>query len=110
VCANGQCGTGCAAGMTNCNGYCTDLSLDYANCGACGQNCFGDGGVQYCVNGQCSRCPADALDCGGTCADPHTDRDHCGDCATRCAAGEVCVAGHCSATCPMGLSNCSGSC
>ncbi len=53
--------------------FCTDLSHDAANCGACGKIC---GGGLAC--------------CGGSCVDTATDDANCGGCQIVCAANQFC--------------------
>lgn len=51
--ADEWCGLGhcCAAGKMWCNGACTDVLADNANCGGCGVQC--SGGTPYCNQGKC---------------------------------------------------------
>jgi hypothetical protein len=111
----------CMGGTTECNVTCVYLSMDPANCGACGNACQPraicvpptDGGNQ----GAC-QCPAGLNVCDGTCSDPTTDPNNCGGCAgaggTACAPGQVCAptdagSGACQTTCGTAV-ECNGSC
>lgn len=63
----------------------------------------------------CSLCLYGMVDCGDKCVDPMTDEDYCGvdsECVggTVCAAGEICVDGTCTLSCPSGQTNCAGAC
>jgi Stigma-specific protein, Stig1 len=44
------------------------------------------------------------------CVDLGSDPQHCGACATACAAGQVCVSGHCTTECLANQTNCNGTC
>lgn len=84
------CGTGAAA-------YCTNLSQDSLNCGACGQLCAQG---EACARGVCApSCLQNETLCGKACADLTTDGHNCGACGRACAAGQVCSAGACAASC-----------
>lgn len=89
-------------GQTNCNGTCSNLDYDYANCGACGRECHGD---EICVYGSCAvedGCTdlfPELTDCDGECADLHKDRNHCGECHNTCLPGQECIEGRCVNTC-----------
>jgi hypothetical protein len=53
TCQTGSCvanPVGCLAGQTTCNGTCTDLMTDEANCGACSHACSAGGA---CLDGAC---------------------------------------------------------
>lgn len=82
-------------GVTDCGGFCTDLSTDSANCGACGASCPLGG---YCQSGACAGlvCPSGLTDCGvGYCVDLGSDPNYCGGCEFGCFAGYDCVNGAC---------------
>lgn len=83
VCNHGACADGCSAGLTNCNGGCTNPLNDPLNCGVCGTTC--DVG-QQCRAGACS-CPTGSLG----------DTANCGLCGRACAVGQSCVSGLCQA-------------
>ncbi|HET6345453.1 MAG TPA: hypothetical protein VFH51_11005, partial [Myxococcota bacterium] len=85
----------CAAqGLTDCGGFCADLSIDAFNCGGCGIVC--DGGV--CEGGACPQvslgCVAPLVECAGLCADLSADPFNCGGCGIVCDGG-VCEGGVC---------------
>jgi hypothetical protein len=58
-------GTGmtCSTGVMTCNGFCVDLQIDNANCGACGNACAA--GSSTCVLGQC-QCSDGGIVCNGS--------------------------------------------
>ena len=86
----------CAAqGLIDCGGFCTDLSVDSANCGACGNSCALGG---YCTGGVCAGlvCFGDLIDCGtGYCVDLNSSPFHCGGCGNFCGVDD-CVNGECA--------------
>jgi hypothetical protein len=101
----------CAAqGLTDCGGYCTNLSSDTRNCGGCGIYCSAD---QLCANGVCQLsavvaypppiagasivdCAAQGLtNCNHICTDLLTDQDNCGGCDIYCIGEQVCDNGVC---------------
>jgi hypothetical protein len=66
---------GCAAGLTNCGGICTDVRFDGSNCGTCGHACKGrvirvgrGPSPFFCFNGRCL--------CQGQCC----NQDDAGNC------------------------------
>jgi hypothetical protein len=120
-CAGGSCGFTCLAGYGNCDGDaangCEAPLNTIANCRNCGITCSFPHAAASCGAGGCAMgaCSADYADCNGVALDgcevnTQTDRTNCGGCGTACAAGQVCSAGSCVASCGTGLTNCSGSC
>ncbi|MDF3037762.1 MAG: Tryptophan synthase alpha chain [Thermomicrobiales bacterium] len=103
----------CAAqGLTDCGGFCADLSSDAFNCGGCGIVC--DSGV--CEGGACPQvslgCVAPLVECGGLCADLSVDPFNCGGCGIVCDGG-VCEGGVCpqiSLGCVLPTVDCGGAC
>ena len=101
-CVNGQCIPACVSGESLCENsigqYCTVLSNDPANCGACGHACTAPtGGTVSCVNGQCvPACPSGYQNCTGS---------SCSQCPT---GPTVCSGGSC--VCASGYVNCGGTC
>ena len=110
----------CMGGTTECNVTCVYLSVDPANCGACGNACQPraicvaptDGGNL----GSCE-CPVGnplpdggttILTCNGTCTDITTDPNNCGGCAG--AGGSVCPSGQVCAPTDAGSGSCELSC
>ena len=101
VCRGGSCGEGCndqhacPMGLTCCDGGCSDLQKDPANCHACGVSCGG---------GIC---------CGGGCADSRGDVKNCGSCGNACTVANgtpACIAGGCAVGfCNPGFGDCNGS-
>ncbi len=59
-----------------------------------------------CDRQQRVTCPAPLLTCDGACLDLRVDPAHCGACDHACAAGQVCSAGACAATCAAPLVAC----
>lgn len=107
-CSDG--GDGCPAGQTPCDGVCTDVMTDEANCGACSTVC--EAGSVCNGGGQCAlSCQQGLTDCNGTCVDTAADNRHCGACGSVCDPGEVCAgAGTCALSCQAGLIDCNGTC
>jgi hypothetical protein len=97
---------GCAAGQLLCDGVCTSVETDPANCGACGVVCATG---QDCIQGSC-QCQSDLTLCSGACVDTQSDARNCGGCGTQCAGGQVCSMGRCSDQCDPGLEQCGSSC
>lgn len=96
-CSAGTCV--CTGDLQDCdedpdNGCESDVTIDAANCGACGAAC--DNGA--CISGTCA-CDAAYADCDG---DPSngceaaidSDGENCGTCGVSCAGG-TCVGGVC---------------
>jgi hypothetical protein len=92
--------TTCSSDLTLCDGHCTALATDAANCGACGHAC---GAGESCNGGACS---CDATTCLGAswegkrstgtvcndaCVDLASDAANCGACGNVCAGGLVCT-------------------
>jgi hypothetical protein len=96
----------CDPGTINCNGVCTSVVGDSANCGSCGNAC--PSGTS-CALGSCS-CHMPMLGCGGECIDPQTSHAHCGSCGNACALNEACVAGACVVMCALRQAACDGGC
>jgi hypothetical protein len=99
-----SCAMSCATGDTCCNGTCTSLAVDTANCGTCGHACPVSGAT--CTNGTCGCNPPKSTLCGqdagvqGACADLTSDSHNCGGCGTACAdTTPLCSNGSCVATC-----------
>ena len=103
-------GTTCASvGLTDCAGSCTDTSTDEANCGGCGNSCYGG---ELCIAGICElNCQTEYAICSGNeCSNLLTDTNHCGACGISCSSGQTCIAGACTLSCQSGLTDCAGSC
>ena len=78
----------------SCNGVCTDVQTDKANCGACGKDCADlpnvDPAGVTCEKGMCVLvCAAGFADCdknpANGCEVSTTTADNCGACDTKCA-------------------------
>ena len=82
---------------TECDGHCTNLRSDPANCGECGNACPSS---QVCKQGTCiprsNGCTGKA-NCGGVCTNLQIDRAHCGVCGRACAPSQICKNGECAA-------------
>jgi hypothetical protein len=77
--------------VTCCNGQCTSLLNDAANCGQCGNRCPAG---ETCVYGQCS-CSGNRKRCIEGCTNTQTDPRNCRDCGTRCPEDWLCCEGTC---------------
>jgi hypothetical protein len=94
-------GSPCGPALTDCGGYCADLSSNETDCGACGATCApGD----YCDRGVCivGVCTADDSACN---YDSECCSDYCasdGNCGcipvgrAGCAGPTDCCSGHCA--------------
>jgi hypothetical protein len=86
----------CRSGQAVCNGLCTDITGDSANCGGCGNRC-------YNLNSTCYQ-----GHCWGSCAGTpgpvniNTDPLNCGGCGNACPVGQVCYNGNCRDSIPQG--------
>ena len=98
-CSGGVC---CGPGKTGCNGTCTDVNADSANCGSCGNACSS---VYTCIQSHC--CYAGNVICSGACADLANDPANCGSCGHTCASGQGCSGSIC---CNVPLDGCNGVC
>jgi hypothetical protein len=97
-------GAACSSPLVECNGECTYLATDEANCGACGNACAGG---TSCEAGRCA-CPNGEQDCNGQCVSIETNNNNCGGCGTKCDGGTVCSMGTCA--CPAGSTSCESEC
>ena len=126
ACIEGSCvGTGCLEGFVDCDGsgYCTALSDDPNNCGACGIVCAS--GV--CSEGVCTEdttcaagltyCPAlppyaaSAVGIPAGCTDLTSDYSNCGACGASCQPADPiamdCIGGQCTQIgCVLGWTDC----
>ena len=131
VCANGTCQISCPTGEVKCGTKCIDPLKDPQFCGAsagCGTDDAGSAGTacasgNVCVNGACAvSCPGTEINCNGVCVDGQTNNTYCGasgacgagdaggSVGVTCPAGNVCVAGACTVSCPGTEANCNGVC
>jgi hypothetical protein len=103
----------CQPPMMECNGSCTDVQTDAANCGACYQACLQG---QICQAGQCTggnnTCQGNQVNCNGVCVDITSDPSNCGGCGNFCGNGQTCQNSQCvgGMTCMGGQANCNGVC
>jgi hypothetical protein len=89
---NAVCGKGKTA-------FCTNLSSDVSNCGACGNACPAPAdGVATCIAGACgAACNVTGFTyCGGECVDLGGDVGNCGACGTACGGATDCTAPICT--------------
>jgi hypothetical protein len=107
--------TGCADGLIDCGGTCTDTMTDNANCNVCGLACA-DG--KTCQEGLCKppSCAAGTDLCEilpeeWECVDYQTNERACGSCGHVCFFG-TCVNGECveGDACAPGSERCVGDC
>ena len=104
---------GCA---DKCNGSCTNVKTDPANCGMCGKACPAGA---MCTQGMCQCAAADGgasrTICNGQCVDTKSDVGNCGTCGTACGADAgalqgsgtwTCTNGSCDISCSMPKSPC----
>ncbi len=99
------CGSGCPVStQTLCGTSCSDVRVDVANCGSCGNIC--PSGAD-CQNGTCL-CPAGQSICGNRCVSLQASNNNCGACGAVCSPGQVCLSGSCR--CPVGTVLCAGAC
>jgi hypothetical protein len=139
LCAQGKCSIGCSTGQTACyrtgdggltetpttfGGYCTTLTSDTQNCGACGNVCPSINDSTQC-NGTCGvlQCTPGFADCdtdasNGCEINTTNDPKNCGGCNVGCAAscvnhvsGVSCSGSTCAITgCMPGFSDFNGAC
>ena len=108
ACLDGECVYDCVAGAVDCDGTCSYLGWDPANCGTCGNLCGGS--TPYCNQGTCTACPPGQTLCTGSCVDLAFDGANCGACGNVCDEWTpVCNQGTCIA-CQEGLTDCGGFC
>jgi hypothetical protein len=93
--------TACSEALVACGDTCVDVSVDPANCGACGNVCAPGATCTPDASGRsvCREAPTCApgtVRCEAECADLATSFGHCGACEVACAANEACVAGSCT--------------
>lgn len=137
VCRAGACDLECATTHTNCdgdwsngcetpsgdartcNGTCTNITTDVANCGDCGRRCTFTTGtpnaVALCRSRACAlTCAPGFADCDGNfangCEADLAGISHCGRCNNGCTgpsgADPVCRAGVCGITCQANRGDC----
>ncbi len=128
----------CDMGLTACNNVCRDLTVDEANCGACGHACAQG---EQCDNGACkakcniacmavnatatcgkngmceiTSCSPGFGDCDAQYNDGcevnlETDDNNCGSCGTACGNGKACKNGMCADACgPCMAANATAGC
>jgi hypothetical protein len=121
TCSGGVCGAEalCAAGNTNCNGTCANLSSDVSNCGGCGAACSSNHNLPSCSSGNCfANCFTGFADCDGNArvngceTDVNSDPNSCGGCSAACSSNHMatrtCGGGNCNGACAAGFADCNG--
>ena len=128
-------GSTCRQGLSDCGGFCRDLTSDIGNCGACGKTCPSNSackdsqcsckdGYQGSSDGTCLPVPTTAMPgcddhpgtklCDNQCVYLDKDPGHCGSCSIQCAAGQNCNNGQCISpgrtTCNTGETLCNEQC
>ncbi|HVW26058.1 MAG TPA: hypothetical protein VHC69_11865 [Polyangiaceae bacterium] len=103
----------CAPGLDLCDGKCTDLQSNDANCGKCGTACTG---TDVCTGGTCAPpCAVGLTPCTPTgstvmtCVDTTKDENNCGACNQHCPGGTVCDGSSCLIDCGS-LTRCGSQC
>jgi hypothetical protein len=102
----------CTAALPSlCNGVCTNVTTDAANCGGCGNMCPSG---QACVSGQCAGIicvnPNTPEVCNNDqCTNQDSDPSNCSACGDPCPNSGNCVLGQCD-TCAAGSLVCNGIC
>ena len=96
----------CRSGLTDCSGFCRDLSVDVGNCGTCGVTCPAN---SACKDGRCI-CKESLTDCNGVCMDLNSNAKNCGVCGSACPTGQVCTKGQCGVSCTGGKTGCGAVC
>jgi hypothetical protein len=81
-----------ATGISACAGVCTDLMIDPANCGSCGNPVPTNPPGLTCVDGN-SSCPGGGTACASGCVNTDTSLEHCGDCNVPVPTGGTCEDG-----------------
>ncbi|MEW5852118.1 MAG: hypothetical protein AB2A00_25240 [Myxococcota bacterium] len=126
-CVQGACESLCPEGLVRCGESCVDPLTNTDHCGAWGAcgNGSGSAGVACpegvpCSGGLCVACgcPDGQVMCGGRCISPSSDEEHCGardDCTgvnagMVCLAGQQCINGQCTLSCPPTQLACDGRC
>ncbi len=98
----------CGTTGTACGDRCVDLSVDPANCGACGVACKS---TELCSRGHCGvGCFGGTTRCGDSCVDVRYDPANCGSCGKACGAGSPCLGGACVDRCPAPRVLCGHTC
>jgi hypothetical protein len=105
----------CPSGTTlNAFGRCQQTNYDYPGCA---DGCSTPNAIPACsAQGMCviASCRPGFADCDGNvsngCETDLSNPATCGSCTTVCGGTQVCAPSACAATCPIGLTNCNGSC
>jgi hypothetical protein len=107
----------CPTGQQCCDNNCSNVLVDDANCGSCGNACQPANGTGTCSNGSCTitGCSAGYADCNndptdGCESNQSQDPANCGSCGNTCALSHAtakCTGGTCGvASCDSGYTDC----
>ena len=114
-----SCACQCPPGLTDCYGYCADLTNDPLFCGSCdatpcdpfSEKCCNGTCTNICTDNSCGDCGV-AVQSGEKCCDCTPTKlgtnANCSDCGDVCTGGRTCVDGSCQ--CPPDTNECGNFC
>ena len=114
-----SCECECPAPLTDCYGYCADLTNDPLFCGSCdatpcdpfSEKCCNGTCTNVCNDSNCGDCGR-AVQAGEKCCNCTPTKlgtnSNCSDCGDVCTGGRICVNGSCQ--CPASAPECGGIC